>query len=59
MDEKIVILVILPLVALFLILSWCLLLSRGGRPLQFVMKGFGISIKFESKGQIDEASKSS
>lgn len=49
MDEKSLIILLLPLVALFMILAWCVMLTRNGRPLSLRLKGFGISIQLDSK----------
>lgn len=48
MDEKILILFVLPLTALALILGWFILMCRGGHPLSISLKGFGMTISLDS-----------
>lgn len=48
MDEKVLVLFVLPLAALALILGWFVIMSRGGKPLALSLKGFGVSIELDA-----------
>lgn len=49
MEAKAILVILLPLIALVLILIWCLLLVRSGRPLDLKISGLGVKLEFHSE----------